>query len=160
VRYELKVCACSYWYWLSSLQLTLTVVCAWGKRIAPCSWAGTDTYIVFKSTLGRSSDVFCAYKVQFFYVVLCVIRAVHKSDLRLVTNETPNKWRPVERTPCSDTDSCFWQDLYVTQRLSSRVLKVFYLGCAGQLHSLELQSFSGDAVRAGSITVAYSRIFA
>jgi len=55
--------------------------------------------------------------------VLCVISVVHKSDLRLVTNETPNKWRHVERTPCSDTDSCLWQDLYVTHRLSTRVLR-------------------------------------
>jgi len=33
-------------------------------------------------------------------------------SFKLIINETPNKCRPVERKLCSDTDSCFWQDLY------------------------------------------------
>jgi hypothetical protein len=43
---------------------------------------------------------------------VCVVRAVHTLDFRLVTNETSNKWRPVERS-CNDRDSCFLQDLYI-----------------------------------------------
>ena len=103
-------------------------VCSWpwqllalGKTDRPLFVSG-NWYILVINTLGWSAGVLCAYNIKLFYVVLCVTRAVHKSDLRLVTNETPNKWRPVERTSCSDIDSCFWQDLYVTLRLSSRVL--------------------------------------
>jgi len=36
---------------------------------------------------------------------------VHKFDFRHLISEKPNKWRPVERMSCSDSDSRFWQDL-------------------------------------------------
>jgi len=41
--------------------------------------------------------------IQLFSVVFCVFRAVHKFDFRLVVNETPNKWRPVEGRAVIDT---------------------------------------------------------
>jgi hypothetical protein len=34
--------------------------------------------------------------IQLFSAVLCVVRAVHKFDFRLVINETSNKRRPME----------------------------------------------------------------
>jgi hypothetical protein len=61
--------------------------------------------------------------MQIFSAVFCVVRAVHKFDFRLVTKETPNKWRKMQKRPCSDTDSCFWQDLYIFPRPSSGVLR-------------------------------------
>jgi hypothetical protein len=41
--------------------------------------------------------VFCACEIiQLPSVLFSVARAVNKFDFRLVINETPNKWRPVE----------------------------------------------------------------
>ena len=45
--------------------------------------------------------------IHLFSVVFCVVRAVRVSDCRLVINETPDKWRRVERRSRSDRDSCF-----------------------------------------------------
>jgi hypothetical protein len=47
-------------------------------------------------------------------VVFCVFRAVHEFDFRLVMNETPNKWRPVDCRSCSDRNARFWQHQYVS----------------------------------------------
>jgi len=41
--------------------------------------------------------------LQLHPVVFCVVTAVLTFDFRLVTNETPNEWGPVEIRPCSDT---------------------------------------------------------
>jgi hypothetical protein len=90
-----------------------------GKQTILCLWPVTDVF-----QLNWSAVVFCACEaVQLFSVLFCVVRVVHKLDFGLVINETPNKWRPVERRSCSDRDSCLWYDLYVCQRPSSRGLR-------------------------------------
>lgn len=67
----------------------------------------------FKNTMGWSAVVFCVSKIiQLLAIVICVVRDVHKFDFWLVINVTPNKWRQV-KSPCSDKDWGFWQDLYV-----------------------------------------------
>jgi hypothetical protein len=69
-----------------------------------------------------------------------VVRAVHKFDFKLVINETPNKWWPAERRSCSDRDSCFWQDLYITpdhrleliidvSTFKGQAVQLFFLDC-------------------------------
>ena len=48
--------------------------------------------------MGCSAVVSCACElVQLFSVVFYVVRSVHKSDSRLVTNKTRNKWRAVAK---------------------------------------------------------------
>jgi hypothetical protein len=37
------------------------------------------------------------------FVVFCVFRVAHKFEFKLITNETPSKWRPVEGRLCSET---------------------------------------------------------
>lgn len=64
-------------------------------------WAGTQSHFVRVEV------------IQLFSVACCVVRAVHKIGFRLVTNETPNKWWPVER---SGSDR---QDLYDSPELCS-----------------------------------------
>ena len=89
--------------------------------------------IPVKNTLGWSAVVFCAWEViQLFSIVFCVVTAVHKFDFRLVINEAPNKWRPVDTRSYNYKDSCFDQDLYIfPTTVSSRVLRD-YIRCAGQ----------------------------
>jgi len=59
--------------------------------------------ILVKNTLGRSAVVQCACKlIHVFSVVLCVVTAVHKFEFGIVTNETPNKRRPVVGTSWND----------------------------------------------------------
>jgi hypothetical protein len=65
--------------------------------------------IPVKHTFG-SSVVFCQCQIiELFPVLFYVVSAVHKFEFRLVTNETPNKWRQVfvkkKATSCSDRDS-------------------------------------------------------
>jgi len=55
----------------------------------------------------KCSPIFTCDITQVFPVVVCVVRAVHKFELRLVVNQTPDKWQPMERMPCSDRDLCF-----------------------------------------------------
>jgi hypothetical protein len=45
--------------------------------------------------------------IQSFPVVFYVVRAMHKFDFGLVTNETPNKLRPVKRRSSRDRNTCF-----------------------------------------------------
>jgi len=71
-----------------------------------------------------------------YSVVLCVVRAVHKFDFKFTMNETPNKWRLVDRMSCSERVIAF-QDLYLFQRPSWRV------SCAGRLHCRELRTLFG-----------------
>ena len=97
-----------YWHCPRSLQLSLTAVRA-GEIDRPL-FLTSNQCTAFKKTFDWNAVVFCACEIiQLFYVV---VRAVHKSHFSLDINETPNKWRPPERS-CSDRDSCFWQDLYV-----------------------------------------------
>jgi hypothetical protein len=42
--------------------------------------------------------------MDLFRCMFCVVRAVHAVDFGLVMNGIPNKWRPVERRSCSDSD--------------------------------------------------------
>jgi len=111
-----------YWYW---------GVCSWPwqsfARGKPTPspfflWTVTDVFQL-KYTGLKCSRVLCVRDKQLFSVVFYVVTAVHKFDFRLVMYETPNEWRPVERRSCSDRKLCFWQDLYVFRRPSSRVLR-------------------------------------
>jgi len=116
------------WSETTALQLTtvdfagdLGSVLRWGKislLLVP-----SNRTIPVNSTLGWISVVFRAYEItQLLSVVFCVVRAVHAFLFKLVKNGSPNNWRPVGRL-CSDRDSCFWQDLYVLHRPSSRVIR-------------------------------------
>jgi len=90
----------------------------------------SDGYIPLKSKLDWSEVVLCASEIiQQISVVFCVVRDVHKCDFRFVTNETPNKYRPVERGRCSDRYSYFWQ-------VRRSECKGLCTSCAGQPHSL------------------------
>jgi hypothetical protein len=85
-----------YRYHLRSLQLTLVVVCA-GESEPPLI---CDRYqsIPVQNTWVRSTVVFWACEImQSFPVTFRVVRAVRKYNFRLVTNETANKWRPVDK---------------------------------------------------------------
>jgi hypothetical protein len=110
-------------YWLRSLHLTFTVVC-YGKADCPL-FVNYSRCIPVKNTLGWSALVFCGCELtELVYVVLRVVTAVRELYFRLVISETSNKWRPVfvkQTGSCGDRESCFWQDLYVCPRPSSRV---------------------------------------
>jgi hypothetical protein len=55
--------------------------------------ADRPLFVTSQTSLGRSADVFCACQIiQIFTVVRYVVRAVHKLDFGLLTNETRNKW--------------------------------------------------------------------
>jgi len=45
--------------------------------------------------------------MQSFPVMFSVVRAMHKFDFRLVTNETASKWRPVDKRSRSDPETMF-----------------------------------------------------
>jgi hypothetical protein len=78
-------------------------------------WPPTNA-IPYKNTLYWSAVVLCACELTKLLPVVffCVVRALHKFDLRLIMKETPTKWRPVERWPCINTDTCFWHDPYAS----------------------------------------------
>jgi hypothetical protein len=68
----------------------------WWKPSAPSLWPVSD---IFQLNIHRAKTavMFCACEIiPLFSVVFCVFRSVHKFDFRLVVNETPNKWWPVE----------------------------------------------------------------
>ena len=46
-----------------------------------------------------------------FFSVLCGYSCVYIFDFRLILNETPDKWWPVERRSRSDRNSCFVQGM-------------------------------------------------
>jgi hypothetical protein len=68
-----------------------------------------------------------------------VFKAVHKFDFRLVINEIPTKWRPVE-SAYSARYLYFWEDLYIFLWPSWRVLRGLYPRCADWLRSLEYET--------------------
>ena len=68
--------------------------------------------------------------------MVCMVRAVQKFYFIFVTEEKPNKWRPVQRS-CRDTDSCFLHDLHVPPPAIIASVRGLYPRCEGQLHSLE-----------------------
>jgi hypothetical protein len=93
------------------------------KADRPSLWPVTDVCHL-KMHWGWRAVVFCACEVlQLFSAVFYVVRAVHKFEFRLVINETPSKWRPVEIRSCSDRDLCFWRDVYIFSGPSSRILR-------------------------------------
>jgi hypothetical protein len=71
--------------------------------------------------------MFCAHEVvQLSPVVFRVFRDVHKFFCSLIINESPkngNRYLFKKTTSCGHSGSCFWQDLYVFIRPSSRVLR-------------------------------------
>ena len=118
------------------MQLTLAVICV--EEILPPLFVANNLSVTVKNTFGWSPVMVCAWHIlQLFSLVFCVVKAVRKSDFRLVINEAPDKWRPVERRSRSDTGSCFWQDLWVCF-LPTTVESVrgLYPRCAGRPRSL------------------------
>ena len=105
-------------------------VCIWpwqlfALRKADCPiFVTSNGRIPLKNTIGWSAAPFFACEItQFFPVVICVVRTVHKFEFRIVINQTPNKWRPVERMSCSNRDSYFWHDLCICLRQCSWVFR-------------------------------------
>ena len=45
--------------------------------------------------------------------MVCIVRAAHQFDFRFVISETPDNRQLVDRRSCIDSESCFWQDMYV-----------------------------------------------
>jgi len=58
--------------------------------------------IPVQSTVDRSAVEFCgACKIMHLLsVVFCVVGVVHQFNFSVVINQTPNKWRPLERGTC------------------------------------------------------------
>jgi hypothetical protein len=77
---------------------------------------------------------FACEVLQLFSVVLYVVRDVHKFDFRLFINETPNKWRPVERRSCSDTGLMFLTGSICLPSTVVASVNVHYPRCARHLH--------------------------
>jgi len=54
--------------------------------------------IPVKDTLDRSAVEFCACKIMnLLSVAFCVVGVVHQFNFSVAINQTPNKWRPLER---------------------------------------------------------------
>jgi hypothetical protein len=66
--------------------------------------------------------------------VFYVVRVVRTFDFRLVIHETPNKWRPVERS--SSAWLMFFTGSLRFQPTVVASVNGLYRSCAGQLHSL------------------------
>jgi hypothetical protein len=86
----------------------------WGEKTLPAIWPVTDVFHWPSALFFSTRD-----KIRLLSIVFFVVRAIHVFEFSLVINCTPNQWRPVARS-CSETDLCFWQDLYVIPRPSSR----------------------------------------
>jgi len=125
------------WYWLRSRQFILAVFfLRWWKITVSCLWLVTDVF-QSKIRLGWNAGVFCASEIlQLFLLVICIIRVVHKFFFGLIINETPNKWRPVQRSlqwlglRYLRASICIMQ----TSVAKGKILHPLY---TGQLHSLE-----------------------
>jgi hypothetical protein len=97
-----------------------SVVCSWpwqwfahGKGDFPF-FVTSNRCIPVINNLGRSAVVFCACEIiQLFSFVFGVVRVVRALEFRLVILKIT--------TLCSDRDSCFWHDLCIVPRLSSRL---------------------------------------
>jgi hypothetical protein len=64
-----------YWYWVRNVQFL-----CWGKMTLPC-------YVTCNQCGMKPRHVLCVWNNADFSVPFCVVRAVHKFDFRLVTNE-------------------------------------------------------------------------
>lgn len=87
--------------------MTVTVKLAVNLGTGETNWpllvTGNQFIPVKKKTLSWTAATFCARKkIQIYSVMFCVIRTVHKLDFKVIINETPNKWKPVESRSCSD----------------------------------------------------------
>ena len=71
------------------------LVCWMNK--ATCIYTHTHKYVIQWFANAPKCYVMRTLPVL-FSVVCCVVRTVHKSDFRHITNQTPNKWRPLERS--------------------------------------------------------------
>jgi hypothetical protein len=61
-------------------------------------FVNSKRYVPFKMYWTEVQGCFACEIIQLFSLVLCVVRAVHRFDFRLVVNETPNRWRPVDKS--------------------------------------------------------------
>ena len=68
--------------------------------------------------------MFCECElVQLFSLVFCMGRAVHKFDFRIVTKETPNKWRSLcknLRHAVTEVHVCDWICMFASDRRDDR----------------------------------------
>jgi len=78
----------------------------WAESTVPCLCPATD---VFHLRIHRAEvqSWFGRVRKQLFSVVSCTVSAFHKFDFTFVINETPNKWRPIERNSYNEGDLCF-----------------------------------------------------
>jgi hypothetical protein len=95
----------------------------WEKPSVLCLRPATDVFLLKIHWAEAQNVCVCVCVItELCSVVFYIIRAAHKFDFRLVINEKSNKWRPVQRS-CSEKESCFLHDLYVSPRPSLRVLR-------------------------------------
>jgi hypothetical protein len=72
-----------------------------------CLWPLTDVFRL--KYIGPKCKRVCVCEVtHVFCVVVCVLTAAHKFELRIVINETPNKRRPVVSTSRNNNGLYFW----------------------------------------------------
>jgi len=91
-----------------------------GGGSRPSLVCDSNPCIAVKNTLGWSAVVLCMCDNTFISVVSYVIRDVFRFDCRLVLHLTKSE----QYLPCSDRNSCFWQDLHVFSPWpSSRILR-------------------------------------
>lgn len=70
-------------------------------------------------------------------VVLYLVRPVNKFGVRLVTDLTPNKWRPMEKDRCTDRDFVLTGYTYIFCPQGKPVDKVPYPQWQGQVILLQ-----------------------
>jgi hypothetical protein len=85
--------------------------------------------------LGLCAVVFSVWINTLFRVVFCVVSAVHKFEIGIFINETPNIWRPVESGMQWQRRMFFVRSLCFPLIFVANVTRL-YPRCAGQLHSL------------------------
>jgi len=62
-------------------------ICFTSRKAVSLLFVTTSACIALENTVGLNAVVFCACEViQLFSVVFCVLRGVHKFDLRLATH--------------------------------------------------------------------------
>jgi len=89
--------------------VVLFVIIVLTSRIGPFDSFRLQSYNFSLPTFLQSSNcspslwsvvvvLFVCRIIHLCSVALCVVTAVHTFDFKLVTNESPNKWRPAERS--------------------------------------------------------------
>ena len=79
-------------------------------KAEPTLFLTSKRCVPVKNTLGRSAVIFCEHEVIQFSVVFCAVRAQHQFDF---ITWTPEIWRPVERSACSDGLMCLTVYIYM-----------------------------------------------